>query len=44
MFDGMFGMSRLQDHQILEPFDAKNIPGPLLFVDEGAKSHSVFEW
>lgn len=33
-----------KNHRILEPFDAKNIPGPLLFVDERAKNLSLFEW
>ncbi|KAG0558506.1 hypothetical protein KC19_10G033500 [Ceratodon purpureus] len=33
-----------KNHDILEPFDAENNPGPLLFVDEWAKRHSLFEW
>lgn len=33
-----------KNHSILEPFEAENTPGPLLFVDEGAKKHSMFEW
>lgn len=34
----------LQNHEILEPFEAKNLPGPLRFVNEGAKSHGLFDW
>jgi hypothetical protein len=34
----------LQNHTILERFDAENNPGPLFFVDEWAKRHSMFEW
>lgn len=33
-----------ENHKILEPFEAKNLPGPLHFVNEGAKSHGLFDW
>lgn len=33
-----------KNHTILERFDAENNPGPLFFVDEWAKRHSMFEW
>ena len=41
---GIKFVERLQNHSILEPFDASNYPGPLYFVDEWAKRHSMFEW
>lgn len=33
----------LQNHNIMEPFQAKNNPGPLLFVDDLAKGRSFFQ-
>jgi hypothetical protein len=33
----------LQNHNIMEPFQAHNIPGPLLFVDDSAKGRSFFQ-
>jgi len=39
----LLGILVSQNHNIMEPFQAHNIPGPLLFVDDSAKGRSFFQ-
>jgi gamma-glutamyl hydrolase len=34
----------MQNHSILEQFDAKHRPAPLLFLGDWVKNHSIFQW
>jgi gamma-glutamyl hydrolase len=38
------GQVFMQNHSILERFDAEHRPAPLLFIGDWVKNHSIFQW
>jgi hypothetical protein len=40
----MTGQVFMQNHSILERFDAEHRPAPLLFIGDWVKNHSIFQW